>query len=55
MVTVAGELAGGRGPNAALYAVVPSSAYVAGMHVEQDEVNTGVADITTAAWWPRCR
>ncbi len=46
LVTVAGELAGGRGPNAALYAVVPSSAYVAGMHVEADEVSAGVADIT---------
>ena len=46
LVTVAGELAGGRGPNAALYAVVPSSAYVAGMHVEQDEVSAGVADVT---------
>src|ERR1700735_4320313 len=46
LVTVAGELAGGRGPNAALYAVVPSSAYVAGMHVERDEVSAGVADIT---------
>ena len=46
LVTVAGELAGGWGPNAALYAVVPSSAYVAGMHVEADEVSAGVADIT---------
>jgi predicted NBD/HSP70 family sugar kinase len=46
LVTVAGELAGGRGPNAALYAVVPSSAYVAGLHVEQDEVSAGVADVT---------
>jgi predicted NBD/HSP70 family sugar kinase len=46
LVTVAGELAGGRGPNAALYAVVPSSAYVAGMHVELDVVSAGVADVT---------
>jgi len=46
IVAVAGELAGGRGPNAALYAVVPSTAYVAGLHVEQDEVSAGVADIT---------
>ena len=46
LVTVAGEQAGGRGPNAALYAVVPSSAYVAGLHVEPDEVSAGVADIT---------
>ena len=46
IVEVAGELAGGRGPNAALYAVVPSTAYVAGPHVEQDEISAGVADIT---------
>jgi len=46
IVAVAGELAGGRGPNAALYAVVPSTAYVAGLHVERDEVSAGVADIT---------
>jgi predicted NBD/HSP70 family sugar kinase len=46
LVTVAGELAGGRGPNAALYAVVPSSAYVAGLHVELDEVSAALADVT---------
>lgn len=46
IVAVAGELAGGRGPNAALYAVVPSTAYVAGLHVEQDEISAAVADIT---------
>jgi len=46
LVAVAGELAGGRGPNAALYAVVPATAYVAGLHVEQDEISAGVADIT---------
>jgi predicted NBD/HSP70 family sugar kinase len=46
IVAVAGEQAGGRGPNAALYAVVPSTAYVAGLHVEQDEISAGVADIT---------
>lgn len=46
LVSVAGELAGGRGPNAALYAVVPSTAYVAGLHVELDEVSAGVADVT---------
>ncbi len=46
LVAVAGEQAGGRGPNAALYAVVPSSAYVAGLHVEQNEVSAGVADVT---------
>jgi predicted NBD/HSP70 family sugar kinase len=48
LVTVAGEQAGGRGPNAALYAVVPSSAYVVGLHVERDEVSAGVADVTGA-------
>jgi predicted NBD/HSP70 family sugar kinase len=47
LVEVAGEQAGGRGPNAALYGVVPSSAYVAGLHVERDEVSAGVADVTS--------
>ena len=46
LVTVAGELAGGRGPNAALYAVVPSSAYVAGLYVDFDLVSAAVADVT---------
>jgi predicted NBD/HSP70 family sugar kinase len=46
LVEVAGEQAGSRGPNAALYGVVPSSAYVAGLHVERDEVSAGVADVT---------
>src|SRR5215467_9576409 len=46
LVEVAGEQAGGRGPNAAIYAVVPSTAYVAGLHVELDEVSAGVADVT---------
>jgi predicted NBD/HSP70 family sugar kinase len=46
LVAVAGAQAGGRGPSAALYAVVPSSAYVAGLHVEHDEVSAGVADVT---------
>jgi predicted NBD/HSP70 family sugar kinase len=46
LVAVAGELASGRGPSAALYGVVPSTAYVAGLHVEQDEVSAGVADVT---------
>src|SRR5579863_899482 len=46
LVMVAGEQAGGRGPNAALYAVVPSSAYVAGLYVEQDLVSAAVADVT---------
>ena len=34
LVAIAGEQAGGRGPNAALYSVVPSSAYVAGLSVD---------------------
>ncbi|MFD0899896.1 ROK family transcriptional regulator [Actinomadura sediminis] len=46
LVAVVGEQAGGRGPNAALYAVVPSSAYVAGLEVGPDGVTAGVADIT---------
>ena len=43
---IAGEQAGGRGPNAALYAAVPSSAYVAGLYVEADQVSAAVADVT---------
>ena len=46
LVTVVGQQEGGRGPNAALYSVVPTSAYVAGLHVELDGVTAGVADVT---------
>jgi predicted NBD/HSP70 family sugar kinase len=46
LVAAVGEQAGGRGPNATLYSVVPSSAYVAGLYVEHGEVNTAVADVT---------
>src|SRR5512135_1352067 len=46
LVTIAGEQAGGRGPNAALYSVVPSSADVAGLYVESDLVSAAVADVT---------
>lgn len=46
LVMVAGEQAGGRGPNAALYSVVPSSAFVAGLYVESDLVSAAVADVT---------
>jgi predicted NBD/HSP70 family sugar kinase len=46
LVTIAGEQAGGRGPNAALYSVVPSSAYVAGLYVDLDMVSAAVADVT---------
>src|ERR1700691_1449283 len=42
----AGEQAGGRGPNAALYSVVPFSAYVAGLYVESELVSAAVADVT---------
>jgi predicted NBD/HSP70 family sugar kinase len=45
LVEVVGELGGGRGPNAALYAVVASSAYVAGLTVEPEFVTTAIADI----------
>jgi DNA-binding transcriptional ArsR family regulator len=46
LVQVAGEQPGGRGPNAALYGVVPSTGYVAGLHVDHNEVSAGVADVT---------
>ena len=46
LVAIAGEQAGGRGPNAALYSVVPSSAYVAGLYVESELVSAAVADVT---------
>ncbi|WP_405140362.1 ROK family transcriptional regulator [Sphaerisporangium sp. NBC_01403] len=46
LVAVSGERPGGRGPNAALYAVVPGSAYVAGLEVLPGSVTAGVADIT---------
>ena len=46
LVAIAGEQAAGRGPNAALYSVVRSSAYVAGLYVESDLVSAAVADVT---------
>ena len=46
LVMVAGEQASGRGPNAALYSVVRSSAYVAGLYVESDLVSAAIADVT---------
>jgi predicted NBD/HSP70 family sugar kinase len=46
LVMIAGEQAGGRGPNAALYSVVRSRAYVAGLYVESDLVRAAVADVT---------
>lgn len=45
LVEVVGTQAGGRGPNAALYSVIPSSAYVAGVEVGPDVVSAVVADI----------
>lgn len=48
LVHVVGAQGGGRGPNAALYAVVPSSGYVAGLHIGPDTVTTAVAAITGA-------
>lgn len=46
LVAVVGEQAGGRGPNAALYGVVPSCAYVVGLDVLPGRISAGVADIT---------
>src|SRR5580658_7356446 len=46
LVAIMGEQAGNRGPNAALYSVVPSSAYVAGLYIEADLVSAAVADVT---------
>jgi predicted NBD/HSP70 family sugar kinase len=46
LVEVTGERAGGRGPSAAVYGVVPSSAHVAGVEVRPDSITVGVADIT---------
>ncbi|WP_027341262.1 ROK family transcriptional regulator [Hamadaea tsunoensis] len=46
LVRRVGEQAGGRGPNAQLYAVTPSSAYVVGVDVGPDHVIAACADIT---------
>jgi predicted NBD/HSP70 family sugar kinase len=48
LVTRVGEQAGGRGPNAQLYAVRPGSAHVVGVDVEPDRVVAACADITGA-------
>src|ERR1700761_1608330 len=45
LVSVVGQQEGGRGPNAALYSVVPSSAYVAGLYVDMDGVSAGGAAV----------
>ncbi|AVT32322.1 MULTISPECIES: ROK family transcriptional regulator [unclassified Plantactinospora] len=46
LVSRVGEQAGGRGPNAQLYAVRPGTAHVVGVDVEQDRVVAACADIT---------
>ncbi|MEV0136563.1 ROK family transcriptional regulator [Dactylosporangium sp. NPDC050688] len=46
LVTRVGEQAGGRGPNAQMYAVVPATAYVVGVDAGPQHVVAGVADIT---------
>jgi predicted NBD/HSP70 family sugar kinase len=46
LVTRVGELAGGRGPNAQMYAVVPATAYVVGVEVGPQHVVAAAADIT---------
>jgi predicted NBD/HSP70 family sugar kinase len=46
LVEVTGERGGSRGPNATLYGVVPSSAYVAGLEVLPDRITVAIADIT---------
>ncbi|MUL40149.1 ROK family transcriptional regulator [Streptomonospora sp. PA3] len=46
LVHVVGSQAGGRGPNAALYAVVPSSAYALALDIRAAEVTGALADIT---------
>lgn len=48
LVRRVGEQAGGRGPNAQLYAVTPGSAYVIGVDVGPDLVVAACADITGA-------
>src|SRR4030095_7044957 len=48
LVARVGELAGGRGPNAQLYALVPGSAYVVGVEVGPNLVVAASADITGA-------
>ncbi|GGQ38564.1 ROK family transcriptional regulator [Couchioplanes azureus] len=46
LVRRVGEQAGGRGPNAQLYAVAPGSAHVIGVEVLPDRVVAACADIT---------
>jgi predicted NBD/HSP70 family sugar kinase len=46
LVVQVGTSAGGRGPNAALYAVNAAAAYVAGMDVAPERLTVAIADIT---------
>ena len=46
LVTRVGEQAGGRGPNAQMYAVVPATAYVVGVDVAPQHVVAATVDIT---------
>jgi predicted NBD/HSP70 family sugar kinase len=46
LVAAVGSNSGGRGPNAVLYSVVPSSAYVAALYMEHGLVSAAVADVT---------
>jgi predicted NBD/HSP70 family sugar kinase len=46
LVARVGEQAGGRGPNASLYAVVPASAFVVGVEVGPEQAVAACADIT---------
>ncbi len=46
LVRRVGEQAGGRGPNAQLYAVTPGSAHVIGVDVGPERVVAACADIT---------
>jgi predicted NBD/HSP70 family sugar kinase len=46
LVARVGEQAGGRGPNASLYAVVPTSAFVVGVEVGPEGAIAACADIT---------
>ncbi len=48
LVTRVGEQAGGRGPNAQLYAVEPNSAHVVGVDVGPNQVVAACADVTGA-------
>ena len=49
LVSAVGSQNGGRGPNAALYSVVPSSAYVAALYVEHFDMAASTPQ-STASW-----